>query len=140
TGLHCEIERLTIASGVNQPFSKAAWMRAAGFAEPGNPTKRLNEYVLAPSYPLDHDAWEARSRKLNASAYNFACLIEALFPFTEEDPERVYRRIFAGSSFAGSVIDPERYRRAAGQLQELVHAMDRMVAQGNGREGIGTLF
>jgi hypothetical protein len=140
TALHCEVERLSGTVHDGLPFSKAAWMRGAGLDEPGNATKRYGEFVLAPWYSMDYETWEERRNKLSAGAGHFGRLIEALFVFSSEAPEQVCRRIFAGTSFAGDSIDPERYTRAAGQLQALVRAADALVGYGNGQEGIEGLF
>jgi len=140
TALHCEVERLLGTVCDEQPFSKAAWMRAAGLDEPGNATKRYGEFVIAPWYSTDYETWEERRNKLSASAGHFGRLIEALCMFSSDAPEQVCRRIFAGTSFAGDAIDPERYARAAGHLQALVRATDALVAYGNDKEGIEGLF
>jgi hypothetical protein len=140
TALHCELERLSGTVRNGQPFSKAAWMRAAELDEPGNATKRYGEFVLAPWYSIDYATWEERRNKLSAGAGHFGRLIEALFMFSSETPEQVCRRIFSGTSFAGNAIDPERYAHAAGQLHALVRATDALVAHGNSKEGIEDLF
>lgn len=121
SALNTEIERLEtdcVASG--RPFRRRDLMVAARLAtaDDPHPTKRLHELTLKE---------DESGEDLCAAIFNYQSLIESLVSFSTEVPEKIYARIFAGTSFSGVETDIVRHRKLVASLKQKIGRIDKLM-------------
>ena len=142
TALRTEVSTLENApERCRRPFSVALLMLEAELvtADDPAPTKRLPEYVADCLHGRPKEN-AARRARLHARMFRYRKLIEALLTFTEEDPDAVCDRIFAGTTFRGTETDIHEHRRIAAVLADACTSASKATTVLRARETLESVF